>query len=257
MQKAFSLTRPKHGIIGHRGVAALAPENTWAGFVLAAEQGFDWIEFDIQLTKDNAIVIFHDDTLERTTNGSGKLFEKTAEELKNLDAGSWFHSDFRGERLPGFSALLPALLSLPLTLNIELKYPENPSPNHITTLAALLADTLQSQWPATRPLPLLSSFHWEALHHIHTLLPEAPLGFLTEHCSLAAIAHVKPFANAALHCDYRSLTPALIAEAHKNAVPLLAYTVNDPEIAATLLKAGLFGLFSDKPAYMLNCEHLI
>ncbi len=87
-------------VIGHRGAASLAPENTFAGFDLALELGVDAIETDVQKTKDGRLVIFHDSQVQRTTNGSGVLQELTWDELEKLDAGSWFHPRFKGEKIP-------------------------------------------------------------------------------------------------------------------------------------------------------------
>jgi glycerophosphoryl diester phosphodiesterase len=249
---SFSLLPPKNGIIGHRGVASLAPENTLAGFIMAAQHALDWVEFDVQLTKDQQLIIFHDDTVDRTTNGSGLVHEKTLTEIESLDAGSWFHADFQGEAVPVFSKTLPLLLDLPLTLNIELKYAADPSADQIQQLTSEVILTLQNIWPKGRPWPLISSFHWDSLHRVRDQLPQAPLGFLTESCTNDAIHTVAQIPNAALHCDYQTITEPFIALAQQNNVPMLAYTVNDPIIAAQLLNAGLFGLFSDKPASMLK-----
>jgi glycerophosphoryl diester phosphodiesterase len=87
-------------VIGHRGAAGLAPENTFAGFNLALELGVDGIETDVQQSKDGQLVLFHGYLLDRTTNGTGVLRETRWEELQQLDAGSWFGSEFAGERVP-------------------------------------------------------------------------------------------------------------------------------------------------------------
>ena len=81
-------------VIGHRGAAAYAPENTLAGFVKAAEQGVTWVEFDVRLTRDGVPVLIHDDDLDRTTEGSGLVANATLKQIKELDAGSWFGAAF-------------------------------------------------------------------------------------------------------------------------------------------------------------------
>ena len=85
-------------VIGHRGIAARAPENTLAGFRRAAELGVAWVELDVQLTSDGVPVVFHDDGLERTTDGQGLLIETPLAVLRGLDAGAWFGPAFAGER---------------------------------------------------------------------------------------------------------------------------------------------------------------
>lgn len=87
-------------VIAHRGASAYAPENTLAAFALAEEMGADWFELDCRLTKDHEIVVIHDDTLDRTTNGSGSVRESTLDEIKQLDAGSWFGEKWRAEPVP-------------------------------------------------------------------------------------------------------------------------------------------------------------
>ena len=87
-------------VIGHRGAAGLAPENTFAGFDLALELGVDGIETDVQKTKDGKLVLFHGERLDRTTNGIGVLQEASWQELQHLDAGSWFDDIYAGQRIP-------------------------------------------------------------------------------------------------------------------------------------------------------------
>jgi hypothetical protein len=93
-------------VIGHRGAASLAPENTFAGFDLALEMGVDALETDVQRTKDGKLVLFHDARIERTTNGRGRLQYMAWEELRGLDAGSWFHRRYTGERIPLLTVFL-------------------------------------------------------------------------------------------------------------------------------------------------------
>lgn len=88
------------GTIGHRGSREKAPENTMASFRQAVEDGADGIELDVQLSKDGELVVIHDGTLDRTTNGQGSVSEYTLEEIRNLDAGSWFDPKFAGEKVP-------------------------------------------------------------------------------------------------------------------------------------------------------------
>lgn len=87
-------------IVGHRGAAALAPENTLAGIEKVADIGIHWVEIDTQLSADGIPVIFHDETVDRCTNGSGKLASFTLNELKQFDAGSWFEAAFSHEKIP-------------------------------------------------------------------------------------------------------------------------------------------------------------
>lgn len=97
-----AMIKPKDNVavIAHRGASAYAPENTLAAFELAVEMDADWYELDCLLTKDDVVIVSHDDTLDRCTNGEGPVAEQTLAELKTLDAGSWFDAKFAGEPLP-------------------------------------------------------------------------------------------------------------------------------------------------------------
>lgn len=107
-------------IIGHRGYHSKYPENTICSFQAAADHDAQMIELDVTLTKDRQIVVIHDDTLERTTNGQGAVCDHTLSELQQLDAGCWFHPCFSGERLPLLSEVLD-LMCDQLLINIEIK----------------------------------------------------------------------------------------------------------------------------------------
>jgi glycerophosphoryl diester phosphodiesterase len=97
--------------IAHRGLEHAAPENTWAAFEKAANMGYSSLEIDIQLTADDKMAIFHDNELDRTSNGSGPLRHWKWSSLKNLDVGSWFDSSFSAERIPRLDKLLPFFAS--------------------------------------------------------------------------------------------------------------------------------------------------
>lgn len=96
-------------VVGHRGTTKFAPENTIPAFEIAIEYGADLIEMDIRETKDGELVIMHDETVDRTTNGTGKVAEHTLKEIKELDAGSWFSPEFEGVRVPTLRGALRAI----------------------------------------------------------------------------------------------------------------------------------------------------
>ena len=107
-------------IYAHRGASALAPENTLAAFLLAQRLGADGIELDVMLTADNQLIVIHDDTVDRTTNGHGKVAEMPLAALRDLDAGSYFGEAYRGEKLPTLAEVYEALGGK-LRINVELK----------------------------------------------------------------------------------------------------------------------------------------
>lgn len=241
----FSPPRPRWGYIGHRGLCAFAPENTYASFALAAQKGLTWIEFDLRLTSDHSLVIFHDDDVDRTTNGQGKIEECEVAYLKTLDAGSWFHPKFRGERIPIFSEILPKLLALGLFLNIEIKVDDTSTLTHKEILVDTLIQTLRRAWPVGHPLPLVSSFQWDVLKLLRTELPDVPIGYLSERVDLNEVDLLAQSQNCAYHCPIEAITPELVTLTKALHFPLLSYTCNDPKIAQKLISKGVFGIFTD------------
>jgi glycerophosphoryl diester phosphodiesterase len=111
---------PERGLCAHRGSMDTYPENTLPAFREAIRSGAHMIEFDVQLTKDNKLVVIHDNTVDRTTNGSGKVSELTLDQIRKLDAGSWKSPDFKGEKVPTLSEVLD-IMPLNVWLNIHLK----------------------------------------------------------------------------------------------------------------------------------------
>lgn len=108
-------------IIAHRGVSSLAPENTMAAFSKCLDLGITWFEFDVQMIADGSLVVIHDDSLDRTTNATGAVAEKTFAQLRGVDAGAWFGDVYRMERIPELSSVVELLNSTTLAANLEVK----------------------------------------------------------------------------------------------------------------------------------------
>ena len=158
----MALKLPK--VIGHRGAAAYAPENTLEGIHTAADMNIEWVELDVKLTKDDVPIIFHDDELDRTTNGSGLVREKTYEEIRQIEAGSWYGESFTGIKIPTLEEAIEVLINRNLGLNLEIK--PCPGREKETTEAAL--DVLSLYWDDHDRL-LISSFEpvsLEAAQHV-------------------------------------------------------------------------------------------
>ncbi len=241
-QKTFQqLPKPQQGLIGHRGAAGLAPENTLEGFQVAAARGINWVEFDVQLCASGEWVIFHDADLPRTTNRQGLIFESTWAQLKDLDAGSWFAPAYKNARIPLLEEALGTLLALNVQPVIEIK---TFGPPQEQSLSALL-HCVQSVWPPMTPPPLFSSFDLQTLLLLRAYDPELLIGYLVSDLNTEAITLATQKSFNSLHCEATSITPSLIAEAHLQKLPLLAYTVNDPLQIQSLLQQGVFAVFSD------------
>jgi len=151
-------------VIGHRGAAAYAPENTLEGIHTAADMGIDWVELDVKLTKDDVPILFHDEDLSRTTNGSGLVRETTYDDIKQLEAGSWFGESFTGIKIPTLEEAIEDLVNRNLGLNLEIKACAG---REVETAEAAL-DVLSQYWDDHNRL-LISSFDpasLEAAQHV-------------------------------------------------------------------------------------------
>lgn len=238
----MGLAWPYPRLIAHRGGGALAPENTLAGLRVAAEKGYRGVEFDVMLSGDGTPVLIHDETLERTTDGFGRVVETSDAELARLDAGGWHGPHFAGEPIPALADAAGLCLALGLWVNIEIK-PAQGTDAETGRQAAALA---REMWASAPFPPLLSSFSAAALEAARQAAPELPRGLLYKAVPSDWKSELARLACATLHCDWRHATPALIDEAAAAGVPLVVYTVNDPENAARLLCLGVAAVITDR-----------
>jgi len=231
-------------VIGHRGAARHAPENTLAGLRAAAAMGVACVEFDVRLTRDGVPVLFHDDTVDRTTNGRGRLAALTVAQIRRLDAGAWFAPRFAGERVPTLAQAIKLLARLGLAANIELKPEEAQG---AATARAVLA-VLRDAWPHGRPRPLLSSFDWSALATLAAEGPDWPLGLLVRNPRQPDWrAWAKRVRASSIHCGVRGLDRAGVKTLQAAGLPVAVYTVNDARRARNLWKWGVVAVFTDDP----------
>ena len=230
-------------VIGHRGAAAHAPENTLAGFRWAAAHGVRWVEFDVRLSRDCVPVVIHDGTLRRTTNGRGRVARKSARELSALDAGSWFSSAHAGEAVPTLETALGVLAELGLGANLEIK----PEPASGARAAREVAAALTRAWRGGAPV-LVSSFDWGALATLAAEAPCWPLGLLMRRPPRDWRGWARRLGVSALHVGDRYIDRLLIAELKESGLPVLVYTVERADRARRLFGWGVDGVFSDHPA---------
>lgn len=241
----MSLTLPR--VIGHRGAAAHAPENTLESLRCAAAFGVTMVEIDVQLSKDAVPVVIHDDTLERTTTGHGPVIDLTFAELQALDAGLPFGRPFAGERIPELAAVLGLCRELKLGLNVEIK----PSPGTDVRTTEVTLAAIRAFGPIGAPL-VLSSFSVESLEAARDLAPELPRGYLLwdRPADWAEIAD--RLGAASINFDHERETPESIAAYKATGRPLLSYTVNTAERARELYALGVAGVFTDFPGRILR-----
>lgn len=229
--------------IAHRGASQLAPENTISALIAAKKNNAQWVECDIQLTKDNQPVIFHDTKLNRTTNARGNLSEITLSKLKLLDAGSWFSDAFQNERVPTLQEWLRCAADLKLGLNLEIK---STTKKESIVLAECVIDHLQKYWPAHSATIFMSSSNQFALMQVAERAKSIPLGLICEK-NISEKMAVNLFQSniISIHQPYKTLNENYIEMLHENGLHVLAYTVNELAVAHELKKIGVDGIFTD------------
>jgi glycerophosphoryl diester phosphodiesterase len=240
--QAMPVGHTKHTphITGHRGAAGLAPENTLSAFRKAIELNLDGVEFDIQRASDGEIVVFHDETLDRTTTGTGELKDFTLDELRKLDAGYWFDPRFQGEPIPTLKEVFELLKPSDLILHIELK-----SPYLYMGIEAQVAALIRD-YDLTARVQVRSFYH-PALHTFYQIAPEIAISELWyERIPNETDTHFRTIN--ALHSLY---TEENIADSHKRGQKVTAWTVNDTDIAKRLIMWGIDGLTTDRPDLLL------
>jgi glycerophosphoryl diester phosphodiesterase len=230
-------------LIGHRGAAGSAPENTLASFRRAASLHCRWVEFDVRLTADGQAIIFHDDSLDRTTTGSGPVAGHSLEAIRRLDAGAWFGKPHRGEPVPTLAEGLSLLLELGLQANIEIKA----EPGREAETARVCLIEARRIWPGSRPPPLVSSFLRPALAEARRVAPDWPRGLLSKALPPNWPEAVREFGCATVNLDHRHVDQDVVQRLRQAGLPLLAYTVNDALRARVLWDWGVRSVFTDRP----------
>ena len=234
-------------VIGHRGAAGCAPENTLTGLRRAKSLGCAWVEFDVRLTADGEPIVLHDPRLQRTTDGRGRAAALTLAAIRRHDAGGWFASEFRGERVPTLAETLAVLGELGLGANIEIKPDRRRARETGAVVAAMIAQT----WPAILPAPLISSFDQQALLAVAENAPGLARGLLYRAVPRNWRRTALRLGAVTIHADHRRLKPGQVGEIRAAGYPVLAYTVNNPDRAACLFDWGVNAVFSDVPDQIL------
>ncbi len=229
-------------VIAHRGASGTAPENTLAAFRRAVALGADMIELDVQLSRDHAVIVLHDDTLDRTTDGTGPAAARTLAELVALDAGAWFAPAFAGERIPTLAQVLAAT-SLPV--NVELK----------AGGGRLLVEETLCVVAAAKALGrvVFSSFDGRLLEWVRACSAEAECAVLWTHPVLDdALRLAERVGARALHLRKDAVSHAQVAIARQAGLAVRAWTVNDAAELGLLEDAGVSGIFTDYPERFLQ-----
>jgi glycerophosphoryl diester phosphodiesterase len=235
-------------LIAHRGDSQYAPENTLIAFEQARDKGASCVEFDVMLTQDAELIVFHDETLDRTTNGRGRVDEHSLQAIQSLDAGQWFNPRFTGTRVPTFVETMACLGHVGLDANIEIK----PCGNTAIQTAEATCQLLKAHWPAHQKKPLLSSFNWDCLGLSLEVAPEYPRGLLLDRWRGDCCILATQYACFSIHVPYRAVTSARVDLIKRAGFRVYVYTVNTQKRASKLAAIGVDAIFSDNPRLLLS-----
>lgn len=228
-------------IYAHRGASGDAPENTMAAFHLAARQGAQGIELDIQMTLDGQLVCIHDETLERTTTGTGFVACHTYEELKRFDA-SYTFPDYRGEPVPLLSEVLDFLVQGSMELNIELK-------NNLVPYEGMeqKAIRLVRDYGMVRRVTF-SSFNHYSVAKLAGMAPDIATGILYDSNLYEPWNYAASVGAAALHPAFHTVSKDIVDGAHRAGMKVRPYTLNKEADLRLMLELGVDAVITNYPA---------
>lgn len=242
----MNFSKKRFYTIAHRGASAYYPENTMSAFKAAVDMKADMIELDVLLSKDNIPVVFHDERLDEKTNGSGLVCDHTLSDLKKHDAGSWFDTKFKNERIPTLREVLEFSRNR-ILVNIEIK-PEVVTGNEKSGIVELVLNLVEEL--GMEEGVIISSFDYRVLERLSkretniksALLYERKQSYSREPSSLA-----KDYKIDAFNCSRQQLTDNWVLQLNNNKIPFFIYTVNDELTMKSLIQVGAKGIFTDKP----------
>ena len=235
-------------LIAHRGASGHAPENTEAAIRLAKQKGANWAEVDVALSADGQAIIFHDHTLNRCTNGQGLVIKHSLEELKLLNAGSWYSPFYSKEKILTLKELLQLANELELNLNLELK------PTVGYEKETLLATKEALKNTDFHYQILISSFNALALKKAQKYLPQYERGLNVEAIPGDWQKRMKKCGATGLHFEVDFFDPEQTKSISEQGIPLLCFTVNTPEVAKPLWDSGVKAVFTD---YLDRFSHCV
>jgi glycerophosphoryl diester phosphodiesterase len=232
--------RRDHGAlaIAHRGGARYAPENTLAAFRLALADGVPAVECDVQQTGDGRVVVIHDQTVDRTTNGRGRVASFAFDALRRLDAGGWFGAGFAGTPIPTLDEVLDLVRGRAL-LQIEIKN----APTFYEGIERRVVDAVRRR--GMEEDVLLMSFDHVSVRTMRELAPRSPCGIIYAARLVDGVAAARAAGADALCLHWAFATADVIAAAHSAGLRVLVWTVDDEADAHACLAAGVDGLTSN------------
>lgn len=232
-------------IFAHRGASSIAPENTLSAILLAAKQGADGVELDTQMTKDNVLILMHDRRLERTTNGRGLILNTCLSDILELDAGSYFSSNFIGEKVPTAKSALKLSKELGLLVELEIKRRDEIFSFHLAKSISLLFKQMNLY-----DTVFVSCFNPYTAWKIKRIDPNVPVAYaIDQNCSLS-------FKSSLLHwligydileCEKKLVTDKFVRKMCERGIPIVTYTVNIPKELVTMIENHVTAITTDFP----------
>jgi glycerophosphoryl diester phosphodiesterase len=228
-------------IIGHRGAMKIAPENTLASFRLAVQQGCDGIELDVQLTKDEKLVVCHDASIDRTTDGRGPIIQMTAQEVRRYDAGSWFSPAYSGERIPLLEEVFECV-PRDMMLNVEIKNGYGPALENALLALLRRKSAFEQVVVSSFDHGLLQRLKWkEAKVRIGLLFPADYFGNISMRAKSLGVDVYS------LHPHYFLLNRTDVRIAAAAGYRIYPYTVDNGAEMRRLLRYGVSGIITNRP----------
>jgi glycerophosphoryl diester phosphodiesterase len=229
-------------VFGHRGAMGYAPMNTLPAFELASQQGADGVELDVRLTSDGQLVILHDATVDRTSNGRGEVAAMTLAQVRELDAGAWFDPKFAGTRIPTLSEVFEAI-GQRLYINVEIKSDGDTAARGIEQK---VADEIARFGLKDRII--VSSFDPGTLHRFRAAMPDVPIGYLYEAGTPAEFTSLMDdLPHEACHPYFQQIDADYMAWAKAQGYRVNTWTVNDPVKAVELRNLGVDAIITNYP----------
>ena len=232
-------------IFAHRGYSKKYPENTCIAFQKAAALDIFGVEFDVHLTADHQLVVIHDETIDRTSTGTGFIKDMTLAELEKYDYGRWFGEQFAGQKIPTLREVLTIFTETQHVLNIEIKS----DIFEYEGIEQLIAQEIDDFGMHERVI--VSSFNHESIQRFHQFHPTIQTAVLFSSLVTNIEHYVKTIHSGALHIWYFHANRKIIRDALANGATIRAFTVNDVKIAKELQTLGVEAIFTDAPGVML------
>ena len=248
----------QYTVIGHRGDGGSAPENTLAAIEKGIQAGANMVEIDVHETRDGVVCVMHDKSVDRTTNGKGKIKDLTWDEIRQLDAGSWYNGAYKGERVPSLEQVIAQINGRVLLL-IELKNGTPYYPQIEEKVVGLIRQHHAESWC------VVQSFHMSILQRIHQLDPEIrlqklaffaipSLGFSFDLAFHSFHPEKEPFIES-YNLNYLFVTKKLIHRLHQEGKKINVWTIDSPDVIRKMVNMGVDGVITNHPELAVQLKN--